>query len=102
LQLLPDARLVTFGHIGDGNLHYNITQPIGADAEDFRRKGQAVSDAIYELVCEFNGSFSAEHGIGVLKKDYLQRYRSDTEVGIMRTLKLALDPKNTLNPGKVI
>ena len=102
LKLLPTARLMTFGHVGDGNLHYNVTQPIGADAEEFRRQGQIISDAIYDLVNELGGSFSAEHGIGTLKKDYLQRYRSDVEIGLMRTLKLALDPKNTLNPGKVI
>jgi FAD/FMN-containing dehydrogenase len=102
LKLLPDARLMTFGHVGDGNLHYNVTQPIGADAEEFRRQGQVISDAIYDLVSRLGGSFSAEHGVGTLKKDYLQRYRSDTEIGLMRTLKLALDPKNTLNPGKVI
>ena len=102
LNLLPDARLMTFGHVGDGNLHYNVTQPIGADAEEFRRQGQVISDAIYDLVSRLGGSFSAEHGVGTLKKDYLQRYRSDTEIGLMRTLKLALDPKNTLNPGKVI
>jgi D-lactate dehydrogenase (cytochrome) len=83
-------------------LHYNVTQPVGADAEEFRRQGQIISDAIYDLVNELGGSFSAEHGIGTLKKDYLQRYRSDVEIGLMRTLKLALDPKNTLNPGKVI
>ena len=102
LKLLPSARLMTFGHLGDGNLHYNVTQPVGADAEEFRRQGQVISDAIYDLVNELGGSFSAEHGIGTLKKDYLQRYRSDVEIGLMRTLKLALDPKNTLNPGKVI
>ena len=102
MKLSPDARLVTFGHVGDGNLHFNVTQPIGADSEEFRRQGGAISDAIYDLVSQLGGSFSAEHGIGTLKKDYLQRYRGDIEIGLMRTLKLALDPSNTLNPGKVI
>jgi FAD/FMN-containing dehydrogenase len=102
LDVVPDARLVTFGHLGDGNLHYNVTQPIGADSEEFRRQGRFVADAIYDLVSELGGSFSAEHGIGTLKRDYLRRYRSKTEIELMCTLKRALDPNNTLNPGKVI
>ena len=102
LDVVPDARLVTFGHLGDGNLHYNVTQPIGADSDEFRRQGRFVADAIYDLVSELGGSFSAEHGIGTLKRDYLRRYRSKTEIELMCTLKQALDPNNTLNPGKVI
>ena len=101
-DLLPRARVVAFGHVGDGNLHYNVTQPVGDDAERFLRDGEQASAAIYELVHELEGSFSAEHGVGTLKKAYLQRFRSSTEIKLMRALKQALDPANTLNPGKVI
>ena len=98
----PEARLVAFGHVGDGNLHYNVLQPRGADGERFRAEGRALSLAIYDLVSELGGTISAEHGIGVTKKADLERYRSGTEIELMRTLKRALDPQNTLNPGKVI
>ncbi len=100
--MAPDARLVAFGHVGDGNLHYNVSQPVAADPERFRSEGAAVTDAIYALVAEFGGSISAEHGIGQAKKEALRRYRSGTEIRLMETLKQALDPANILNPGKVI
>jgi FAD/FMN-containing dehydrogenase len=100
--VMPDARLVAFGHVGDGNLHYNVAQPVGADAEAFRAEGIALTHAIYELVASMGGSFSAEHGVGVLKKDDLLEFRGGAELELMRTVKRALDPKNILNPGKVI
>ncbi|MCH8060792.1 MAG: FAD-binding oxidoreductase [Proteobacteria bacterium] len=100
--MMPRARLVAFGHVGDGNLHYNVSQPADVNADEFRADGTAVTEAIYKLVVELGGSISAEHGIGVFKKDALQRFRSPVELDLMRTLKLALDPRNTLNPGKVI
>jgi FAD/FMN-containing dehydrogenase len=102
LGIVPDARLVAFGHVGDGNMHYNISQPADVDADAFRKVGEIASQAVYALVHELGGSFSAEHGVGVLKKRYMEQFRSDTELGLMRTLKRALDPNNTLNPGKVI
>lgn len=102
LEILPDARIVAFGHVGDGNLHYNVSQPIGADPQVFQRVGVDISERVYGLVQEFGGSFSAEHGVGVLKKDYLRRFRGGTELELMRSVKRALDPKNTLNPDKVI
>jgi len=98
----PGARIVAFGHVGDGNLHYNISQPVDASAEQFQQQGGALSEAVYELVAELGGSFSAEHGVGIIKKAYLQRFRSATEIELMRRLKGALDPANMLNPGKVI
>jgi len=101
-SMMPTARLVAFGHVGDGNLHYNIAQPIGADGDKFLQDGQAVTEAIYELVTRMGGSISAEHGIGVLKRDYLRQYRSATELDMMKAMKTALDPRNILNPGKVI
>lgn len=99
---MPSARLVAFGHVGDGNLHFNVSQPVGADAATFLEEGDRLTRAIYDLVTEMGGSISAEHGIGVLKKEHLKRYRSATELGLMRAVKQALDPQNTLNPGKVI
>ena len=101
-SLMPTARLVAFGHVGDGNLHYNIAQPADADAAAFMQQGTVLTDAIYELVADMGGSISAEHGIGVLKKAHLKRYRSATELALMQSLKMALDPQNILNPGKVI
>lgn len=92
----PGSQLVAFGHVGDGNLHYNVMLPAGF------RDGEAVTAAIYELATELGGSFSAEHGVGRLKRQYLPLYRGETEVALMKTLKKALDPLNILNPGKVI
>ncbi len=95
-ELAPDAQLIAFGHVGDGNLHYNVGLPQGfSDAAK-------VTTAIYDLVGELGGSFSAEHGIGRVKRQYLPIYRSEAELNLMRTLKKALDPNNILNPGKVI
>jgi len=101
-QLEPAARPVVFGHVGDGNLHYDILQPAGADAEEFRSNGRRITQAVYTLVSRLGGSISAEHGIGVLKKADLERFRNATEIELMRTLKRALDPGGILNPGKVI
>jgi FAD/FMN-containing dehydrogenase len=101
-KMMPNARLVAFGHVGDGNLHYNIAQPVGADGEAFLNEGLALTEAIYDLVASMNGSFSAEHGVGIFKKPYMERYRGGIEITLMRTIKAALDPQNTLNPGKVI
>jgi FAD/FMN-containing dehydrogenase len=98
----PGSRLIVFGHVGDGNLHYDVVQPKGADPEQFQTEGRELTLAIYDLVTELGGSISAEHGIGVTKRADLMRYRSATEIELMRTLKRALDPQNILNPGKVI
>jgi FAD/FMN-containing dehydrogenase len=102
IGMLPGATTVVFGHVGDGNLHYNVSHPVDANLAAFRRNGEVASEAIYDLVHELGGTFSAEHGVGVLKKPYLARYRSATEIELMRALKRALDPENRLNPGKVI
>ena len=101
-ECLPGARRVTFGHVGDGNLHYNVSQPEGADPAAYLAEGRALTLAIYDLVCELGGTISAEHGIGVTKKADLARYRNPVEVGLMRRIKKALDPLGILNPGKVI
>ena len=101
-KLLPEGKLLAFGHVGDGNLHYNISLPTGLGAEQWREVGEPVTAALYELVDELGGSFSAEHGVGLLKKPYLAKYRGGAEISLMRALKKTLDPNNILNPGKVI
>jgi FAD/FMN-containing dehydrogenase len=95
-DIAPDAQLIAFGHVGDGNLHYNVALPSSVSSPE------AVTTAIYELVEQLGGSFSAEHGVGRSKRQYLSKYRGSSEIDLMRTLKKALDPKNILNPGKVI
>jgi len=101
-SIVPDARPVIFGHVGDGNLHYNISQPAGGDAAGFRAAGATLTDSLYGLVGRLGGTISAEHGIGTLKKEALARHRSQVELDLMRTIKRALDPADLLNPGKVI
>lgn len=98
----PGARPVPFGHFGDGNLHYNVTQPEHMDKAQYLALWDAMSDAIFELVTELGGSISAEHGIGQMKRDVLKRYKSEVELDMMRAIKKALDPKGILNPGKVL
>lgn len=101
-SMSPEARLVAFGHVGDGNIHFDVLQPREAEGMKFLSNGKAITAAIYALVADLGGSISAEHGIGAFKRDALQRHRSHVELGLMQTLKKALDPANTLNPGKVI
>jgi len=98
----PEARLVAFGHVGDGNLHYNVVLPRGLSAEEWTAEGERVTRALYDLVDSLNGSFSAEHGVGQSKKAYLASYRTGPELDLMRSLKKMLDPADILNPGKVI
>jgi FAD/FMN-containing dehydrogenase len=101
-KIMPEARLVAFGHVGDGNLHYNVSQPENSDTEEFHDGAAALTAAIYTLVAGLGGSISAEHGIGTLKKEDLSRFGDPTEIALMGRLKRALDPQNILNPGKVI
>ncbi len=101
-DVAPDAQLLAFGHVGDGNLHYNVQLPADLDDAQRERLGEAVTRAVYDLVAELGGSFSAEHGVGRLKRAYLERYKSGPEIALMRQLKATLDPLNILNPGKVI
>jgi FAD/FMN-containing dehydrogenase len=101
-NLRPDATLVAFGHVGDGNLHYNVSLPHGLGPDEYSSIGTSITGAIYDLVADLGGSFSAEHGVGQLKRPYLPVYRAGPEYELMRTLKKTLDPANILNPGKVI
>lgn len=96
---IPGVRLVNFGHLGDGNLHYNVQVPEGQDGKQFlREKETQVNHLVYEAVAEFGGSFSAEHGVGALKADKLQEYKSPVALEMMRSIKRALDPQNIMNP----
>lgn len=99
----PGARMVTFGHLGDGNLHYNVQTPEGGDPRAFLKTYQTpVNQVVYDNVHRYHGSISAEHGIGQLKIEDAQRYKSAVEIGLMRALKTAFDPLNLMNPGKVL
>lgn len=98
----PGCRLITFGHLGDGNLHYNVSAPTGALEEEFLNRQTEVNRVVYDSVALFAGSISAEHGLGALKRDEIQRYKSPLEMQLMRQIKAALDPNNVMNPGKVV
>jgi FAD/FMN-containing dehydrogenase len=101
-KALPEGRPVPFGHVGDGNMHFNCQAPAGWDKARFMEYGEAISGAVYDVVVRYGGSISAEHGIGRLKLDELAHYRSKIELDTMRTLKRALDPRNIMNPGKIV
>jgi FAD/FMN-containing dehydrogenase len=99
---LPGLRFVTFGHLGDGNLHYNLAAPAGVAPETFLAHTPVANRIVHDLVAAHGGSISAEHGIGQQKKDELTRYKSAVELDLMRAVKAALDPAALLNPGKVL
>lgn len=101
-QVVPGFRSVAFGHIGDGNVHYNPLQPEGIDKQAFLDQWPEVTRVVHDIVTDMNGSISAEHGIGRLKHDDLVHYKSPVEIDLMRTLKAALDPSGIMNPGKVV
>jgi D-lactate dehydrogenase (cytochrome) len=96
------CRMVTFGHLGDGNLHYNVSAPEGVVDEEFIKQQDAINHMVHDSVHQFGGSISAEHGLGMLKRDEIRRYKSDTELRLMSMIKKALDPDNILNPGKIL
>ena len=100
--IVPAGRLVAYGHVGDGNLHFNLSQPVGADPREFLAHTHALETAVYAIVREFRGSISAEHGIGQLKRAELAHHRSATDIAVMRAIKQALDPHGIMNPGKVL
>lgn len=102
LKLIPSARLVPFGHMGDGNIHYNVSQPVGADRAAFLARWDEVNTLVHAIVAKFGGSISAEHGIGVMKRDLLPSVKDPVEMDMMRALKRMLDPNNILNPGKML
>jgi FAD/FMN-containing dehydrogenase len=102
LEILPSIRPYPLGHIGDGNIHFSFMSPVGMDRETLRQYSPAITRAVNDLVRDMGGSISAEHGIGIDKIDELAHYRSKVELDTMRSLKRALDPKNIMNPGKVL
>ena len=102
IDLIPDCRPCPFGHWGDGNIHYNISQPKGMDKQEFLDQWEQVSACVHDIVMSFNGSISAEHGIGRLKREMLQQVKDPVELDLMRSIKQTLDPKGILNPGKLL
>jgi FAD/FMN-containing dehydrogenase len=101
-RAFPACQVVCFGHLGDGNLHYNVAPPEGVGHDDFLEHQHAANRIVYDLVDSFAGSISAEHGIGALKRDELPRYKSPVELNMMRAIKTALDPLGIMNPGKIL
>jgi FAD/FMN-containing dehydrogenase len=102
VKLIPGSRPVPFGHLGDGNIHYNISQPVGGDTADFMSRWHEVNAIVFEIVLRMGGSISAEHGIGVLKRDELRDVKDKVAIELMRAIKAMLDPLGIMNPGKVL
>ncbi len=98
----PGARVVNFGHVGDGNLHFNVAPPLGMDEEAFMKNMRSVNRIVHDITFRHGGSISAEHGLGVYKREEILRYKSPLEMEIMRTIKRAIDPHGIMNPGKVL
>jgi FAD/FMN-containing dehydrogenase len=100
--IIPGCRPVPFGHLGDGNVHFNVSQPVGADSTKFLARWGEINDAVNKIVLKHRGSISAEHGIGKLKRDSLLKVKDPVALELMRALKRMLDPNGILNPGKVL
>ena len=100
---IPGVRLVNFGHLGDGNLHYNVQAPVGEDAKKFLKEEESrINGLVFDAVARYDGSISAEHGVGSLKADHLPHYKDPVALGLMRAIKQALDPQQIMNPGRVL
>jgi FAD/FMN-containing dehydrogenase len=102
LDYLPEARIVAFGHLGDGNIHFNVSQPVGADRQAFLARWQEVNEIVHAVVASHRGSISAEHGIGRLKRGLLEKTKDPVALSLMRAIKATLDPNGILNPGAVL
>ncbi|MFZ5735131.1 MAG: FAD-binding oxidoreductase [Pseudomonadota bacterium] len=102
VKLIDGARPFPFGHLGDGNIHYNVSQPAGGDKKAFLDRWHDVHEVVHSIVARLGGSISAEHGIGVMKREELPDFKDATAIAVMKSLKATLDPLNILNPGKVI
>jgi D-lactate dehydrogenase (cytochrome) len=101
-QGFPGVRMVTFGHLGDGNLHYNVSPPENVPDSEFIARQEAINQVVHDSVHRYGGSISAEHGLGGLKREEIRRYKSEIEMRLMESIKQALDPMNLMNPGKVL
>lgn len=101
-SFMPGVRVVSFGHVGDGNVHFNLTQPVGMERDAFMDKWNEFNKIVHDLAMSMEGSFSAEHGVGQLKLGDMRRFKSPTELDLMRRVKTAFDPLNLMNPGKVV
>jgi len=101
-RLVPGVRPVPFGHLGDGNIHFNLSQPVGADRAAFLDRWEAVNEAVHDLVQSYQGSISAEHGVGRMKVAEIRHRKSPVEIDLMERVKRALDPHGIMNPGKVL
>ena len=99
---IPGGRVVAFGHLGDGNLHFNISQPLGADPTQFLENWDHANQIVHDIAVSLGGSISAEHGIGLAKLNELARLYSPIELELMHSLKEALDPEGIMNPGKIL
>ena len=102
VKLIPGARPLPFGHLGDGNIHYNIAQPVEADKTAFLERWHDVNMVVFDVVLKYGGSISAEHGIGIMKRDLLPTIKDPVAMELMRAIKRTLDPNGILNPGKVL
>ncbi|QRY70045.1 FAD-binding oxidoreductase [Ensifer sp. PDNC004] len=102
MKAIPGARICSFGHMGDGNIHYNISQPVGADKQAFLDRWREINAIVHGIVLGYNGSISAEHGIGQLKRDELAEVRAPIEIELMQRIKHAFDPAGIMNPDKVL
>ena len=102
LKVLPDARPLPFGHLGDGNMHFAVCKPAAIERKTFRSYTKTINDAVYAAVAKYHGSISAEHGIGLLKRELLPGVKDPVELALMRSIKQLLDPKGIMNPGKVL
>jgi D-lactate dehydrogenase (cytochrome) len=101
-EAMPGIRPLPFGHIGDGNIHLNLTQPEGMDKDAYIAEWPRMNRIVHDIVADLGGSISAEHGIGRLKREEITRYKSELEIDLMRRIKAALDPRGIMNPGKVV
>jgi FAD/FMN-containing dehydrogenase len=102
LKFMPTARVMSFGHMGDGNMHFNVTQPIGMGKQEFLEQWHGMNWAVFDVVLKHGGSISAEHGIGQLKRDDMVLIKSPVELAMMQSIKGLFDPKGIMNPGKVL
>jgi D-lactate dehydrogenase (cytochrome) len=102
LKLIPGSRPVPFGHVGDGNMHFNVSQPVGADTAAYLARWHEMNAVVDKIVLKYNGSISAEHGIGKLKRESLAKVKDPVALDLMRSMKRMLDPNGILNPGKML